>query len=436
MANGLFEGGDGSQKNPFLISDGSDLYQVRNHLSSYFKLVSNINLGEPPFNTKFGWESIKGFKGTIDGNNKRIYNLTIVRNEEDNIGLFADYTISTMSPISNVTFENVSIRGNDKVGAIVGSLTVTNGSFSTPIFNNVYISGTIEGNNYVGSFAGKIHFGISNVGAVFNLTQDCMVNTQLGLTNANNSYIGQIVGLCTDSWSNGTSMSNTSCEYTRTVGIAGFSNTSRKVLKPGNFSYDLHAKDKFVDCFLDTSWWQLSDFGNSNTGLQAVDSSVIKDIENQTAFSNILNVDGTHKWSLYDKQYPQLTIMVPDYIFVKADEHFFYYNFTNKSWEELTLNKNKKVPSREQMINYGIRSLQDIPQEKWSYFQTQFTTVNLYDGIDKTNTTFQHTVDVANSTLVPNTDSNKQSDDEKKTFMSGSFHTNSVFGILTSIKGW
>lgn len=436
MANGLFDGGTGTQKDPFLISDGADLFQVKNHLTSYFKLVSNINLGEPPYNKDFGWQPIEGFKGQIDGNNKRIYNLTIVRNDTDNVGLFADYTVNTIAPISNVSFENVSIRGKDNVGVIVGKLKlVINTTALSPVFDNVYVNGVVEGNNSVGSLVGNVELQISNDNQTFTFTQDCLINTQLGLTNADTKYIGQVVGVFTDS-SSGLPQNREYPKYLRTIGLAQVSNASRKLIEPGNFSYDLNARDRFEDCFLDSSLWQTSDFNNPNTGLQIVDSSVIKNIENQTAFDKVLNTDKTHKWSLYDKQYPQLTIMVPDYIFVKADEHFFYYNFTNKSWEELTLNKNKKVPSREQMINYGIRSLQDIPQEKWSYFQTQFTTVNLYDGIDKTSTTFQHTVDVANSTLVPNADSNKQSDNENKTFMSGSFHTNSVFGILTSIKGW
>lgn len=437
MANGLFDGGTGTQKDPFLISDGADLFQVKNHLTSYFKLVSNINLGEPPYNKDFGWQPIEGFKGQIDGNNKRIYNLTIVRNDTDNVGLFADYAVNTIAPINNVSFENVSIRGKDNVGAIVGKLKlVVNTTALSPVFDNVYVNGVVEGNNSVGSLVGNVELQISNDNQTFTFTQDCLINTQLGLTNADTKYIGQVVGVFTDS-SNGLPQNREYPKYLRTIGLAQVSNASRKLIEPGNFSYDLNARDRFEDCFLDSSLWRTSDFNNPNTGLQIVDSSVIKNIENQTAFDKILNADKTHKWSLYDKQYPQLTIMVPDYIFVKADEHFFYYNFTTNSWDELTLNKNKKVPSREQTITYGIRTLHDIPQEKWKYFQNNgFTTVNLYDGIDKTNTTFQHTVAVNDSLLEPIMESGKQSDNPNKMFVHKTINTNSVFGILTSIKGW
>ena len=78
MAGGVFGGGDGSQKSPFLIEDGADLYQMRNHPTSYFKLISNINLGEPPYNEKRGWEPINSFRGRLDGNYKKIFNYSFI----------------------------------------------------------------------------------------------------------------------------------------------------------------------------------------------------------------------------------------------------------------------------------------------------------------------------------------------------------------------
>jgi hypothetical protein len=96
-----------------------------------------------------GWEPIKGFTGHIDGNKKRIYNLTIVRSDEDNVGLFATYNATSATnytPISNVSLENVGIRGRENVGAVVGKLTVNAHTYPT-ILDNVYVYAHGSGNN-------------------------------------------------------------------------------------------------------------------------------------------------------------------------------------------------------------------------------------------------------------------------------------------------
>ena len=438
MAGGLFGGGNGTSTNPYLIEDASDLFQIKNHKSSYFKLMSNINLGEPPFNKDYGWEPISGFTGYVDGNNKRIYNLTIVRSDSDNVGFFADYSATSKdhyTPISNVSFENVGVRGKVNVGAVIGKYTTNSDAYSYPL-NNVYVSGSVEGDNCVGSFIGRVHYaGAQN--KTLKLTLDCCTNAQLGITNADSTYIGQIVGLVTDTWSGDNATANTSAYFERTVGRANVSKNSRKVIKQGNFTYDLNAKDRFKDCFMDTSYWQMSDFKNPHTGFQCIDSSLLMEIETQAPLVNVMNADGkTHKWATYDNTYPELVISLPDYIFIKADNHFFTYDFVAGSWEEIDLVGNKKMPTRNQAITKGIRTLQDIPSVKWDFFKKGFAQVDIYDVTDKTDTTFQHNVPVNNSLMTIIEDSAKQSTNEKKVNMSLKVDTSNVYGVLSAIKGW
>lgn len=442
MAAGLFGGGKGTKEDPFKIEDVSDLYQIKNHLTSYFKLVSNINMGEPPFNKDKGWLPITGFSGYVEGNNKRIYNLTIVRNDEDNVAFFSDYTATEKhpSPINNVCFENVGIRGGNCVAAIVAKLTVNADRVgtTTPIFSNVHIDGSIEGKNRVGSFIGEIYSNLSSKKQTVFVTRDCCANVDMGLSDADSTYIGQIIGISCDNWNEDNPTENTYTYYERTIGLSSISSMSKKILKPGNFSYDLNAKDKFKDCFLDTSYWTKSEFNNTDEGIKYVDSSIIKNIDNQTAFVDVMRSDNDkiHMWNTYKNTYPKLSIHVPDYFFVKADGNYYYYDFTINDWVQLKLNKNKKMPSRQQIIDYGIKLLQDIPNKKWAYFKNNFTDVVLFDGLDKTDITFQHNVPEANSTLMLDKENSKKLNNDRKSFMKLKVPTSEVYGVLSSMKGW
>lgn len=87
----IFSGGEGTKKEPFLISNSEDLFALSEAFSTnnnirdaHFKLVSDIDLGErewKPIGSQF-----VGFSGVFDGNGKKI----IIRNMEDgnNLGLF------------------------------------------------------------------------------------------------------------------------------------------------------------------------------------------------------------------------------------------------------------------------------------------------------------------------------------------------------------
>jgi len=159
-------GGSGTSTDPYIIYNAAQLDQVRNFLNDenvYFKLGANIDLkefiaGENPIQ---GWlpigTSSAPFKGSFNGNNKTISNLTITRATTNFVGLFGYAT----GGMTNIVLENVNVSGQNYTGTLVGytsgtmsgitvhGLNVTGGDYTAGIAghcgNNI-TSVTIDGN--------------------------------------------------------------------------------------------------------------------------------------------------------------------------------------------------------------------------------------------------------------------------------------------------
>lgn len=114
----LFEG-DGTKENPFVIRTKEELQAVNEDLSAYYILGANIDLTDFTF-TPIG-NSQTPFTGNIDGTGYTISNLKVEDEEKDNIGLFS----CNNGTISNITLENVTIKGKSNVGGLVGYNTGT-----------------------------------------------------------------------------------------------------------------------------------------------------------------------------------------------------------------------------------------------------------------------------------------------------------------------
>ena len=79
--------GDGTESSPYIITTGEELSLIRNNLSAYYKLGNDIDLSvdtkdggvlsrmSPICNENFGWESIDGFTGSLDGDGHTIRGL-------------------------------------------------------------------------------------------------------------------------------------------------------------------------------------------------------------------------------------------------------------------------------------------------------------------------------------------------------------------------
>ena len=106
--------GEGTKESPFIITHPLQLQKITDRLSSYYKLGVNIDL------TGREWipigTSAAPFTGNIDGTGYTITNLTYDNESGENVGLFG-YNSGT---VSNITLENITVKGKTNVGGLVG----------------------------------------------------------------------------------------------------------------------------------------------------------------------------------------------------------------------------------------------------------------------------------------------------------------------------
>lgn len=148
VINEPFEGGDGTEGNPYLIANAEQLNRVRYFQDSHFLQVADIDLGVAPWNEGEGWlpigDGYNPFMGQYNGNGYKINNLTINRSDNFNVGLFgyANYFV-----IKNLNIENANVQGGDRTGILIG--------YSN--FGEVQgcsVSGNVTGAYNVGGIAG------------------------------------------------------------------------------------------------------------------------------------------------------------------------------------------------------------------------------------------------------------------------------------------
>lgn len=164
-----FEGGDGTDLNPYRVATKQQLQIVSDCLSCHYKQVADITFSGELF-TPIGTSA---FTGSFDGNGYTIKGLKITYSLGDQVGLFAH----NAGVLQNITLLNVDISTTrDRVGAIAGY------NSATGIVENCKVEmGQVKGNTSVGGLVGLnegvIRWGYSMVSV-----------------NAANSYAGGIAG--------------------------------------------------------------------------------------------------------------------------------------------------------------------------------------------------------------------------------------------------
>ena len=108
-----------------LVNNTTQLQAMNNHLGSSYALGRDIFAQETTtWNKGAGFAPVGSkdapFTGTFDGNGYRVYDLTIQRAKEDNVGLFG---VTRGARIADTTLVDARIRGQDKTGGIVGWAT-------------------------------------------------------------------------------------------------------------------------------------------------------------------------------------------------------------------------------------------------------------------------------------------------------------------------
>ena len=162
----IFESGDGSQKNPYIINSVEQFKAFRDSVNKgatyqnqYIQLNANIDLKgeiwEPigkgtlpsPLQTK-----IIPFLGNFDGGNKVISNLNICKPLGAGVGLFG---YANNGIIKNIVIDNANVTGSYATGALIGQV----GALQN--ISNVTISGDIEvkGAQHTGGMFGYGYIG-------------------------------------------------------------------------------------------------------------------------------------------------------------------------------------------------------------------------------------------------------------------------------------
>ena len=187
-----FAGGTGLPWNPYLISTKEHLNNVRNHLDACFKMTCDIEFNDADFksggifyNSGKGWKPIgdhwnSTFKGTFDGNNKKIINLQIndAINTDRDTGLFG-YNSGTIKNLIISDSHIASISYPSNIGCIVGQNE----------YNGI-VENCITINSKLTSSAGDAIGGI--VGYNEGIIRDC--TNQATITSSTAARVGGICG--------------------------------------------------------------------------------------------------------------------------------------------------------------------------------------------------------------------------------------------------
>ena len=217
--------GSGTEKDPYQITNADQLFEIRNDMSAYYKMMNDIDLTDwiKEESPTQGWTPIgntsAGFKGSFDGGNHTIKGLFINRPNMDNVGLFG---LITSGSIRNVVVESAYVLGGNSVGTIVGgdagstTITINNCHVIAPkvmgakdvggilgcgylyssnisISNCSCIGGKIQGGQYVGGLIG--YFGADKYDKKVSYNSYIQYNyASCDLQYSGSSYAGGIAG--------------------------------------------------------------------------------------------------------------------------------------------------------------------------------------------------------------------------------------------------
>ena len=196
-----FDGGSGTEKDPWRIANAGHLYNVRyyigkDHKNKYFIQTADIDLGVAPWNQGEGWVPIGygdidnnwnwewigvydedkydlEFFGYYNGNSKIIRNLFINRPDSNRQGLFSRFS----GQIHNLGLEGINVNGCSFIGGLMG---INGGNIS-----NCYSMGNLNGDSGAGSLAGVNSGSISNCYSTGNVTGGDDTGGLVGSNNGN-----------------------------------------------------------------------------------------------------------------------------------------------------------------------------------------------------------------------------------------------------------
>ena len=143
-----FSGGEGTDGDPYQITNAAQLNAVREKLDAHYILMSDIDLDGIA-----NWQPIGDydtrFTGTFDGNGHTISNMTI--NSGSYIGLFG--VIGSGAKVKDLGIVDCNVTGTNAVGGLAGR--------SQGDINNCYAKGTVIGKGI--AVGGLVGYNISSI---------------------------------------------------------------------------------------------------------------------------------------------------------------------------------------------------------------------------------------------------------------------------------
>ena len=204
--------GDGSESNPYEISNVSELQAMEDDLDANYELVSDIDASQTAqFNDGTGFDPVgpsfsAQFAGSLDGSNHTITGLTIDRPTENRIGVIG--VLANEGTIRNVSIVDADITGNFYTGGIVGT---TDGEVVSSS-----VTGTVtSSNNNAGGLAG------SNDGLLRESSAQVIVTGE--------NQVGGLVGLNSDTIRKSSATGSVSASGTRVGGLVATNNNNATV---------------------------------------------------------------------------------------------------------------------------------------------------------------------------------------------------------------
>lgn len=397
MANGNFGGGDGTSSSPYLIEDVDDLINIKKHPTSYFKLVSNINLGVYPYNEYRGWTPIKDFSGRLDGNNKKIVNLYINDPDGSELGLFGrinldDSNKSMRFQVSNLTMENVDIRGKNSCGAVAGSvdfnLATDRNTYEAAFFNNVAVSGKISAyGTHIGGITGAIQNTDDSGEKTFIIAYNCLSRINVNLMQPTCTYISQLVGVSL--YGNNLYTSNVISNkyvYENCVGCGTLTKNAFNPSFVGGISLQSYCSkgNLTINSYVNKSVWNSSWNYNNPTSLT---SEEMKKKESFSLLGDCLNDDGFPIWTISNGKYPELYHESSDYMFI-FNGSYVIYEPTGDKWVKIS----DEDPTQQMAQKYGMKNLSYIPSSAWKKLENS-SDAYIFNVCDKFGATTQETTE-------------------------------------------
>ncbi|QLH75818.1 hypothetical protein HZS55_00215 [Halosimplex rubrum] len=166
--------GSGTPRDPYVITTVEQLQAMNEDLTAHYALGSDIDASvTETWNAGNGFDPVGGengaFRGSFDGNGRALSELTIVRPQAANVGLFG----LTTGTVQNVSLRDVTVNGNQNIGALAG-----------------VNSGSITGS----SATGTLRATGSNVGGLVGVNDGQIVASYADASVAGSEVVGGLAG--------------------------------------------------------------------------------------------------------------------------------------------------------------------------------------------------------------------------------------------------